>query len=157
MVGGGSANLSDIKKMTLGIPWSSSGQDSELPLQGSQVPSLVGELRSSMPHGTAKKKNKVKVKIKKKKILLHEKIEKICPEMLLKQFLAELLSTFQTELLCESQAHCRPFYFQTVRRASCHALSESIHTKQTVFIAYNLPSCLVQILCFPTATSYCYY
>ena len=154
MVGGGSANLSNIKKMTLGIPWWSSGQDSALPLEGSQIPSLVGELRSSMSHGTAKKRNKVKAK---KKILLLEKIEKICPEMLLKQFLAELLSTFQTELLCKSQAHCCPFYFQMVRRASCHALSESIHTKQTAFIAYNLPSCLVQILCFPTATSYCYY
>ena len=40
--------------------------DSALPLQGARVPSLVGELRSCMPRGTAvKKKRKEKKKGKK--------------------------------------------------------------------------------------------
>ena len=37
----------------VGLPWWSSGWDSVLPLQGAWVPSLVGELGSCMPHGTA--------------------------------------------------------------------------------------------------------
>ena len=37
----------------LGIPWWSSGLDSELPLQGVWVQPLVGELRSCMTHSTA--------------------------------------------------------------------------------------------------------
>ena len=36
--------------LTLGLPWQSSGQDSELPVQGTQVRSLVRELGSHMPH-----------------------------------------------------------------------------------------------------------
>ena len=44
-------------KVSLGIPWKSSGQDSVLPLQGVWVRSLAGELRCCKPpHGTAKKK-----------------------------------------------------------------------------------------------------
>ena len=39
-----------------GLPWWSSGLDSALPLQEAQVRSLVRELRSHMPRGTAKKK-----------------------------------------------------------------------------------------------------
>ena len=42
------------------IPWWSSGWDSVLPLQGPQVRSLVGELRSHMPRGEAKIKKKKK-------------------------------------------------------------------------------------------------
>ena len=38
------------------------GLDSALPLQGAQVRSLVGELRSHMPHGKAKKKKEEKKK-----------------------------------------------------------------------------------------------
>ena len=41
-----------------GIPWWCSGQKFELPLQGPWVQSLVGELRSRKPCGTAKKKEK---------------------------------------------------------------------------------------------------
>ena len=48
-----------------GIPWQSSGQDITLPLQGKQVRSLVGELRSYVLCGTAKKiKNKMALKNK---------------------------------------------------------------------------------------------
>ena len=36
--------------LTLGLPWQSSGQDSKLPVQGTQVRSLVRELGSHMPH-----------------------------------------------------------------------------------------------------------
>ena len=43
-----------------GLPWRSSGLDSTLPPQGAQVRSLVGELRSRMLRGTAKKKLKLK-------------------------------------------------------------------------------------------------
>ena len=44
-----------IKNSLLGLPWHSSGEDSELPLQGVQVRSLVRELRSCVLHGAAKK------------------------------------------------------------------------------------------------------
>ena len=40
------------------LPWQPSAQDSELPLKGVGVWSLVGELRSCMLCGVAKKKNK---------------------------------------------------------------------------------------------------
>ena len=43
-----------LKMYCARIPWRSSGLDSELPLQGAQVPSLVGELRSCMLRGAAK-------------------------------------------------------------------------------------------------------
>ena len=36
----------------VGLPWQSRGWDSELPLQGAQVRSLVGELRSRILHAT---------------------------------------------------------------------------------------------------------
>ena len=39
----------------MGLTWQSSGLDSMLPLQGSWVPSLVGELRSHMYRGAAKR------------------------------------------------------------------------------------------------------
>ena len=47
-----------MKSRVLGPPWWSSGQQSTLPLWGElvQVPSLVGELKSHMPPGAAKKK-----------------------------------------------------------------------------------------------------
>ena len=38
----------------MGLPWRSSGQDCELPLQGALVHSQVRELRSRMLHGAAK-------------------------------------------------------------------------------------------------------
>ena len=38
----------------MGLPWRSSGQDCELPLQGARVRSQVRELRSRMPRGVAK-------------------------------------------------------------------------------------------------------
>ena len=41
--------------MLLGIPWWPSGQDSALPLQGAQVRSMVGELRSHVLCSVAKK------------------------------------------------------------------------------------------------------
>lgn len=47
-----------------GILWRSCGWDSALPLQGSRVQSPVGELRSGMPHGTAKN---IKINLKKTK------------------------------------------------------------------------------------------
>ena len=37
----------------------SSGEDSMLPLQGTMVRSLVGELRSCMPNGQKKKKKRI--------------------------------------------------------------------------------------------------
>ena len=40
----------------LGLPWRSSGWDSEPPMQGAWVRSLVGELRSHMLHMAKKKK-----------------------------------------------------------------------------------------------------
>ena len=58
--------LSFIKKAIFwGLPWRSSGWDSELPLQGARVQSLVGELGSRVPHGQKKK-----AILKKKKIYL---------------------------------------------------------------------------------------
>ena len=45
----------DLKKGHLGLAWWSSGLDSALPMQEAQVQSLVGELRSHMPHSMAKK------------------------------------------------------------------------------------------------------
>ena len=48
----------------MGVPWRSSGWDSALPLQGARVLSLVSELGSLKPHGTAKKKdNQFKAKL----------------------------------------------------------------------------------------------
>ena len=47
--------MRDYFKITRGLPWRSSGQDSALPLQGAQVQALVGELRSCMLCGMAKK------------------------------------------------------------------------------------------------------
>ena len=44
------------KRKLWGIPWLSSGWDSVLPLQGAQVQSLVGELRSCKPCRAAIKK-----------------------------------------------------------------------------------------------------
>ena len=43
-------------KVCVGFPWWSGGEDSVLPTQGLKVQSLIGELRSHMPNGTAKKK-----------------------------------------------------------------------------------------------------
>ena len=40
-----------------GIPWQLSNSDSVLPLQGAEVQSLAGELRSHMLCGMAKKKH----------------------------------------------------------------------------------------------------
>ena len=42
---------SSHKSVLGGLPWQSSGYDSELPLQGAQVPSLVGQPRSRMMSG----------------------------------------------------------------------------------------------------------
>ena len=47
-----------FNKNQLGLPWRSSGYDSELPMQGAWVQSLVRELGSQMPRSTAKKKKK---------------------------------------------------------------------------------------------------
>ena len=47
-----------LKSTVSGIPWPSGGWDSELPLQGARVPSVVGELRSRKLCGAAKKKNR---------------------------------------------------------------------------------------------------
>lgn len=55
-----------LKSTLSGIPWPSGGWDSELPLQGARVPSLIRELRSRKPGGAAKIKNhnkKIKNKI----------------------------------------------------------------------------------------------
>ena len=45
-----------MRNMKQGLPWQSNGYDSMLPMQGAQVPSLMGELRSCVPHSTAKNK-----------------------------------------------------------------------------------------------------
>ena len=47
-----------------GLLWRSSSCNSELPLQGVQVWSLVGELRSHMLRGTARKKERKKSTVK---------------------------------------------------------------------------------------------
>ena len=53
----------------MGLTWQSSGLDSMLPLQGSWVPSLVGELRSHMhPSWCSQKNNKFKINLKRKTI-----------------------------------------------------------------------------------------
>ena len=44
-----------LKEDSKGIPWRSNGLDSALPLQGAQVQSLVGELRSHELHSVAQK------------------------------------------------------------------------------------------------------
>ena len=44
-----------FKREIRGLPWRSSGSDFVLPLQGTQVQSLVREVRSCMPCGAAKK------------------------------------------------------------------------------------------------------
>ena len=44
------------KILTVKLPWWPTGEDSVLPMQWAWVQSLVGELRSDMPHGMAKKK-----------------------------------------------------------------------------------------------------
>ena len=46
------------QKSNPGLPWQTSGYDSELPLQEAQVPPLGGELRSRMLPGATKKLNK---------------------------------------------------------------------------------------------------
>ena len=48
------------KNLLLGLPWWPSGWDSSLPMQGSWVWSLDGELRSHMLQGVAKKPQKTK-------------------------------------------------------------------------------------------------
>ena len=45
--------LEEIKDMFEGFSWQSSGSGSMLPLHGVWVLSLVGELRSCMPHNVA--------------------------------------------------------------------------------------------------------
>ena len=45
----------DSKAYEEGLPWWSSDWDSALPMQGRQVQSLVGELRSYMPLSMAKR------------------------------------------------------------------------------------------------------
>ena len=52
---GGTDGLSPwrLHKVSLGIPWQSSGQDSRIPLQGAQVQSVVWELRSHKLHRVA--------------------------------------------------------------------------------------------------------
>ena len=45
-----------FKKVALGLLWWSSGEDSQLPLQGAQVRSLVRELRNCIPCSEAKNK-----------------------------------------------------------------------------------------------------
>ena len=44
-----------------GLPWQSSGCDSMFPVEGAWVQSLVGELRSHITYGMAKKKKKEKI------------------------------------------------------------------------------------------------
>ena len=53
-----------LKSTVTGIPWPSGGWDTELPLQGARVPSLVGELRSRKLGGGAKKKKIIIIKNK---------------------------------------------------------------------------------------------
>ena len=48
------------KMLFWGHPWPFSGSDSVLPQQAGQIQSLVGELRSYMPHSTAEKLKKRK-------------------------------------------------------------------------------------------------
>ena len=43
-----------------GVPWWSRGEDSELPLLGARVLSLVRGLKSCTPHGAVKGKEKSK-------------------------------------------------------------------------------------------------
>ena len=50
------------KKLTLGIPWWSSGYNSVLSLPRAWVQSLVRELKSHKPRGAAKKRKKKKKK-----------------------------------------------------------------------------------------------
>ena len=57
--GGGLITL--IQQWIKGLPWQFSEQDSELPMQGTQVRSLVGEQRSHMLYGKAKKMDKTVV------------------------------------------------------------------------------------------------
>ena len=52
----------DTEKPQRELSWWPSGSDSMLPMQGAWVSSLVGELRSDMPHNTAKEKEKKKRK-----------------------------------------------------------------------------------------------
>ena len=47
--------------LALRLPWWSSDQDSTLPVHGTWVQSLVGELRSHIPLSMAKKKKKKKI------------------------------------------------------------------------------------------------
>ena len=51
-----STSVNHLRVTVWGLPRRSSGQDSTLPVLGTWVPSLVGELGSHMPHGAAKKK-----------------------------------------------------------------------------------------------------
>ena len=51
------------KSSLLGLPWWPSASDLVFPLQGLSVPSLVRDLRSHTPHGTAKKKKKTEKRL----------------------------------------------------------------------------------------------
>ena len=46
-----------LRNMKQRLPWQSNGYDSMLPMQGAQVPSQVGKLRSHVPCCAAKKRN----------------------------------------------------------------------------------------------------
>ena len=56
-------STSPIYRNIQGVPWRSSGWDPVLLLPRAQVQSLVGELRSHKPRGTAQKEKKKKKKI----------------------------------------------------------------------------------------------
>ena len=57
------------RKLRLGLPWWSRGEDSVLLMQSTCVQTLVGELRSHMLHVAAlKKKKKLKKKEKEAKV-----------------------------------------------------------------------------------------
>ena len=55
-------NIISIQMNKQGIPWWSSGQDSVLPLQWSEVQSLAGELISPKPCSTTEKGKKEQIK-----------------------------------------------------------------------------------------------
>ena len=56
---GGEGGTEKERKAFVGIPWRASGKDSGLSLPWPWVQSLVGELRSRKPQGTAKKINEL--------------------------------------------------------------------------------------------------
>ena len=59
------------KTWTMALPWRSSGWDAMLLLQRAWILSLVGDLRSCMPHGMAKNRTQ-KQRNKKPRIILNE-------------------------------------------------------------------------------------